>query len=181
MLSDKKSIVISDQLALKLFNTTAAVGKVLTWQLLHFDGEVTVSGVFKEIGSYSTSRFDLILPFPIFEDLLGPSINWDNFNARTVVRLQANTDVEKLNNSLTHYIKTKNEHSINTLFLKPYSEKYLYGKYENGILIGGRIEYVRLFSIIAIFILLIAFNKGKAIVWSPPMLIMPPALFKSSK
>src|SRR6202034_2694442 len=39
---------------------------------------------------------------------------------------------------------------------RPYSSKYLYDKYENGKLAGGRIEYVRLFSIIAIFILVIA-------------------------
>jgi ABC-type antimicrobial peptide transport system permease subunit len=42
------------------------------------------------------------------------------------------------------------------LFLKPYSERYLYGRYENGKQSGGRIEYVRLFSIIAVFILVIA-------------------------
>ena len=156
VLNDKKSIVISDKMAMKLFNTTAAIGKVLNWQLLHFDGDVTVSGVFKEIGSNSTNQFDFILPFPIFKDLLGPSINWDNFNSRTTVRLQANTDVEKLNSDLKDFIKTKNKNTISTLFLQPYSERYLHGKYENGKLIGGRIEYVRLFSIIAIFILMIA-------------------------
>ncbi len=156
MLNNKTSIVISDALAMKLFKTTSAIGKVLNWQLLHFEGEVTVTGVFKEIGNYSTSQFDLILPFPIFADLLGPSINWDNFNTQTAVRLQANTDIEKLNNTLTNFIKTKNERTNTTLFLKPYAEKYLHGKYENGKLAGGRIEYVRLFSIIALFILIIA-------------------------
>src|SRR6202034_273586 len=39
---------------------------------------------------------------------------------------------------------------------RPYSSKYLYDKYENGVVAGGRITYVRLFSIIAIFILVIA-------------------------
>ena len=42
------------------------------------------------------------------------------------------------------------------MFLFQYSDHYLYGNYENGVQSGGRIEYVRLFSAIAIFILIIA-------------------------
>jgi predicted lysophospholipase L1 biosynthesis ABC-type transport system permease subunit len=42
------------------------------------------------------------------------------------------------------------------LFLTRYSDNYLYGQYENGVKAGGRIEYVKLFSLIALFILLIA-------------------------
>jgi ABC-type antimicrobial peptide transport system permease subunit len=43
-----------------------------------------------------------------------------------------------------------------TLFIKPFCDKYLYGGYENGVQAGSRIEYVKLFSIIAVFILVIA-------------------------
>ena len=54
------------------------------------------------------------------------------------------------------FIKAKNKYSNSTLFVRPYSDAYLYNKYENGIQSGGRIEYVKLFSLIAIFILIIA-------------------------
>jgi ABC-type antimicrobial peptide transport system permease subunit len=40
--------------------------------------------------------------------------------------------------------------------VRRYSDQYLYGKYENGRQAGGRIEYVRIFSVVAIFILVIA-------------------------
>ena len=54
------------------------------------------------------------------------------------------------------FLERKSKNTVNrTLFLKPYSDQYLYGTYENGKAVG-RIQYVRLFSIIAIFILLIA-------------------------
>jgi putative ABC transport system permease protein len=46
--------------------------------------------------------------------------------------------------------------SQETLFVRRFSDKYLYDKYENGIQVGGRIEYIKLFSLIAIFILVIA-------------------------
>src|SRR5207248_11637235 len=42
------------------------------------------------------------------------------------------------------------------IFAQKYSDRYLHGNYVNGAVSGGRIEYVKLFSIIAIFILIIA-------------------------
>jgi hypothetical protein len=45
---------------------------------------------------------------------------------------------------------------IATSFLRPYQDKYLYNHYENGIQAGGRIDYVILFSLIGLFVLLIA-------------------------
>jgi putative ABC transport system permease protein len=42
------------------------------------------------------------------------------------------------------------------MFIQKYSELYLHNRFENGALVGGRIDYVILFSIVAIFILLIA-------------------------
>jgi ABC-type antimicrobial peptide transport system permease subunit len=45
---------------------------------------------------------------------------------------------------------------IATSFLRPYWDKYLYNHYEKGIQAGGRIDYVLLFSLIGLFVLLIA-------------------------
>ena len=42
------------------------------------------------------------------------------------------------------------------VFLKPIEDTYLYSEYENGQLVGGRIDYVRMFAVIALFLLLIA-------------------------
>jgi hypothetical protein len=61
-----------------------------------------------------------------------------------------------VSSKIADFVKNRNEQSNVTLFLQSYSENYLHGRYEDGKLIGGRIEYVRLFSIIAVFILLIA-------------------------
>ncbi|MDR3711368.1 MAG: FtsX-like permease family protein [Puia sp.] len=43
-----------------------------------------------------------------------------------------------------------------TLFIQRFADKYLHNSYENGKIAGGRIEYVRLFSLIAAFLLVIA-------------------------
>ncbi|MDP9230173.1 MAG: FtsX-like permease family protein, partial [Bacteroidota bacterium] len=60
------------------------------------------------------------------------------------------------NIKIKDFIKRYFKETQFSLFTRPYSSSYLYGKYENGVQVGGRIEYVKLFSIVAIFILLIA-------------------------
>ena len=60
------------------------------------------------------------------------------------------------NQKIKNFMRTKVEESNITLFANPYSDNYLYGKYVNSVQSGGRIEYVRLFSLIALFILVIA-------------------------
>ena len=155
-LRGKKSIAISDKLAMKIFNSTAVIGKTLDWQILHWKGAATISSVFKATGTNSSQQFEILLPFDLFKDMMGKRVHWGNYIGRTYVLLKKNTDVNQLNKRLASFIKEHADWEKNSLFLKPYSERYLYGKYENGKQVGGRIEYVRLFSIIAIFILLIA-------------------------
>lgn len=65
-------------------------------------------------------------------------------------------DARAFDAKITGFLKTKNKNSSGDLFIRKYSDQYLYNSYENGVQAGGRIEYVRLFSIIAIFLLLIA-------------------------
>jgi ABC-type antimicrobial peptide transport system permease subunit len=72
------------------------------------------------------------------------------------VILHEGTDVEALNEKIGDFVTSHGDQKNVTLFLKKYSTQYLYGRFENGVQSGGRIEYVRLFSIIAIFILFIA-------------------------
>jgi len=80
----------------------------------------------------------------------------DRHYAETFVVLKKGTNVEAFTKKLAPYL-AKTQHLENsTLFLQQYSARYLHGVYENGVPAGGRIEYVRLFSIIALFVLLIA-------------------------
>ena len=148
-------MVISEKLALKLFGTTTGVvGKDLEWQVQSLKNGAVVSGVFKAPPSHSTDQFDFVLPFQLYKAAFGE--HWANPNAVTYVLLKEGVDVDALNNKLAGFMKTKLEDSNQSLFLQPYAEKYLYGKFENGVQAGGRITYVHLFSIIAFFILFIA-------------------------
>jgi hypothetical protein len=74
------------------------------------------------------------------------------------VVLREGTDVNAFNKKIANFIAEKTDGDITgrTMFLAPYSDYYLHSNYENGVQSGGRIEYVRLFALIAFFILIIA-------------------------
>ncbi|HYI76602.1 MAG TPA: ABC transporter permease [Chryseolinea sp.] len=157
-LLDKNSIVISEKLAQSLFSTTEnVVGKSVQWKIMGFNGDAMITGVFKNIPISSTDKFDFALPFKVFEEIIGKDgIHWGNYNAITHVQLAKGVEAEKLNERIGNFIKKKAEWSNVTLFVRPFSDRYLYDKFENGKLVGGRILYVKLFSFIAVFIVIIA-------------------------
>src|SRR5688572_13183078 len=156
VLADKNSIVISEDLAMKLFNTKDnVVGRAIAFQHEH---ELLVSGVFANIPSSSSAQFDFVLPFKLFEEIAPWSLEWNSSGPHIYVVLREGTDVSVFNKKIEDFIQKKTNGKITSrkLFLVPYSDNYLYGNYENGVQSGGRIEYVKLFSVIALFILIIA-------------------------
>ncbi|MTI88452.1 MAG: FtsX-like permease family protein [Balneolaceae bacterium] len=160
VLADKQSIVISTTLASRLFDSPQqAIGQTLRWKMRDFDKQVTITGVFEDVPANSTEEFDFVLTFEIFKEMsktTGRPINWDNHGPSTYIVLQEGVHIDQFNKDIENFIKQKIETSNVTLFAQSYSDRYLYGNFENGIQAGGRIEYVRLFSIIALFIVIIA-------------------------
>jgi ABC-type antimicrobial peptide transport system permease subunit len=156
VLSDKKSIVITEDIAMRLFGTTEnVVGKMIEWE---HKTQYQVSGVMKDIPAHSSVRFDYVLTIEDFKQNNEWVLSWFNTAPQTHILLKAGTDVNAFNNKIADFVRIKTEGRANhrTPFVQRYSERYLHGKYENGVLVGGRIEYVKMFSIIAVFILLIA-------------------------
>lgn len=154
VLSNRNSIVLSKDLAIKLFQTTEnIIGKVVEFEQ---EQQFLVSGVFEGTPSNSTVQFDFALPFELLEDRPLGVDNWGSLGPQVYVVLKEGTNVEELNKKVAMIVKNRYEDSTRSPMLVPYSQDYLYGTYENGKQIGGRIEYVRLFSFIALIILLIA-------------------------
>jgi len=154
ILKDINSIVISESLALTLFNTTnGVIGKTVS---IGTDKAYRVSGVFKGTPANSSTQFDFALSFEDFRKDNAWLSNWNSNGPINHVVLKEGSNLELLNKKVAGLIQRNSADAKVTLFLKPYSENYLYGKYEDGQLVGGRIEYIKLFSIIAFFVLTIA-------------------------
>lgn len=156
LFSDKYNVLISDELAIKLFQTTKdLIGKTVQW---NDDKEpYVISGIFKKPAANSSVQFDLLFNYELFFERQGNNIlSWENSYPATFIVVRKGTDIEQLNKKIANYLQTKSAKAPLTLSLRKYSDRYLYNTYENGIQSGGRIGYVRLFSTIAIFILIIA-------------------------
>jgi putative ABC transport system permease protein len=160
VLADRNGVVISESLAKKIFNTTDnIIGKTFAWnQRMRFEGPPHISGIFKDPPSNSTRQFDLVFNF---EKLIEGDRNageWNSGPAETYLILKKGTDINEFNKKISGYMLSKVPNMKNkaTLFVSRYTDKYLYNHYENGVQSGGRIAYVWLFAIIAVFILAIA-------------------------
>lgn len=157
VLNSKNSIVISEAMAMKLFHSTDVLGKEVVWENSDMSKEnhALVSGVFKNIPGSSSAQFDFIASIAMLMDPGSPFLKWENHGPNTFIVLKKGADLEVLKAKMKGFMKSKGQNT-RELLIRPYADGYLYDKYENGKQTGGRIEYVRLFSLIAIFILIIA-------------------------
>lgn len=153
LLADESSIVISEELAKSFFtNPDEAIGKQI---ILDHDIGYLVSGVFKKVPS-SSYQFDFVTSFGAVQKRQEWLKTYDSNGPPTYVLLREGSDGTQVSEKIKNFVKTKKADSKVELFLRKYSDQYLLDKWENGKLVGGRIEYVRLFSLVAVAILLIA-------------------------
>ena len=154
VLADKNSIVISDELAKKLFSTTRnIIGKPIQFQ---HDTTFFVSGVFQKVPVHSSQQFDFVLSFEYYASVQSWVKDWGNTGPHNFVLLKKGTDVNAFNKKISTLAITNFHDTARVLYAAKFSNNYLLNSFDHGAQVGGRIEYVRLFSLIAIFILSIA-------------------------
>ncbi|GAB5526961.1 MAG: ABC transporter permease [Roseivirga sp.] len=156
-LKDKKNVLISESLALRLFGSTEnLLGKTIHWNEGQTSSDFIVSGLFKDVPPNSTMQFNMLLQSQIMMDNYEYMKHWGNSNPDVFVLLKEGVLEESLNIKIEKLLQDKVKKSEATLFIQKFSDRYLHGAYENGVIAGGRIAYVRLFSIVALVILAIA-------------------------
>jgi len=154
VLADKSSIVLSDELAMKLFGTIENI----TGKPVQFDHDTTfyVSGVFKKIPVNSSQQFDFVLSFDYFKTVKDWVTTWTNLGPLNFVLLKKGTVLSSFNKNAQDIITAATGDTSRKVFASKFSDAYLYGNYNSGARAGQRIEYVNLFTALAIFILVIA-------------------------
>ncbi|MGM9507712.1 ABC transporter permease [Larkinella sp. GY13] len=150
------SIVITEKLARKLFGTTDVLHKTIRLDSVdHF----VVTGVLKDLPPNTRFTFEYLLPWDYLKKLGSGWSNesWLSNNTPTYVLLKPNTNpaafTAKIKDLTQRY---SGRRDVWTHFLFPLNQWHLYAEFENGKPVGGRIETVRVFGLIAAFILLIA-------------------------
>ncbi len=159
-LRSKYNMAISTDLALKLFGSADnCIGKNVNWDMQHFGGDFVIAAVFDK-SAQSSEPFDFLLTYEMFLEKNRMDVNWDSNPIMVVLTLRQDVDVADFGDKLQKLFISKRfvdeKPNGDTMFLQKYSDQYLYNHFENGVLVGGRIDYVILFSVVAAFILLIA-------------------------
>ena len=155
VLNAPHSIVITETLAKKLFDKENAMGKVIK---IDNKQNFTVTGILKDLPNNTRFDFEYLIPWSYKRQLGDDDQNWGNNSTRTYVMLKPNATyasvAPKVKVLKRKYDKDEPKWEM---FLYPIHKWRLYSSFTNGVEDGGgRIEYVRLFGIIAGFILLIA-------------------------
>lgn len=156
-LVEPNSIVLSEKLAEKYFPSEDPLGKIL---ILENKVNLKVTGVIKNIPDNSHLRFDFAVSINVIRTLIEiiDMEGWGNNAFYTYVQLQNGTNYQDVSKKISGTIKKHAEGAVSEIFLQPLTKIHLYsaGRYTADIDGHGDILYVNLFSIIAIFVLLIA-------------------------
>ena len=154
-LNNGYSIVLTENLAKKIYGDEDPMGKIIK---IDNKDNFTVTGVLKDLPNNTRFNFEYLMPWEYLRKTGGDDSSWGNNSTRTYVLLKENTSFTAANEKIRKIkVKYYKEDGPDwEMFLYPISRWRLYSSFKNGIEDGGLIEFVRLFGIIAVFILLIA-------------------------
>jgi putative ABC transport system permease protein len=153
-LHSEHSIVITETLARKLFGTRDALGKIIR---IDSSALFTVTGVMKAFPNNTMFKGEYIVPFSYMKEVGWDNPNWwENSIVHTFVLLRPGVSKKAADDRIANIIRSHDKTISNEVFLHPLAKLRLWGEFENGVNTGGYISTVRLFGIIAAFILLIA-------------------------
>ena len=147
-LADPFSIVISESMAKACFRDEDPMGKVL---LNGPDSPLRVTGVMKDLPANSDFRFQYVIPLSFLAKDGQTFDRWDTFQLSTYIQLAEGTDPSALNAKIEKIVSDHVPNLRSKVILIPMSRLHLYG-----IEGTGPITYVVIYSIVALFVLLIA-------------------------
>jgi putative ABC transport system permease protein len=164
VLRDKYAIVISNELAIRLFGTLDnVIGKTVVLDDQQFGDTFQIAGIFEQ-AQLTSDPFDFLVTNEMLMEKNTMDVHWDSNTVYTYLTLKEGADATRFDAKIRDFVRKKfeaqygseNLHWIGRLFLRHYSDRYLYNHYENGVPAGGRIDYVILFSVVGFFIIVIA-------------------------
>lgn len=158
VLDDPPSIVITESTAKALFGEEDPINKVIR---LDNEYDLKVTGILKDVPGNSSFQFDFLMPWKFREQnnqwVRDNTTNWGNYSFQVFAELNDpahHADVEKSVKMMLQEhgeVDTKPEY-----FLYPLLRWRLFSNFDNGVETGGMNDYVQMFTIIAVFIIIIA-------------------------
>jgi ABC-type antimicrobial peptide transport system permease subunit len=154
-LTQVNSIIITRDLAQTLFGNSNPMGKIIT---RNNKAPLMVTGVIENIPANESYQFDFVIPYAQFEaeQPWTQKVGWGSNFCQTYVQLKDAASLNRANAILAPMVAKHTDGDKNQLFLFPVAKVHLYDKFDNGKLVGGTIDQIHLFEVLALCILLIA-------------------------
>lgn len=152
-LNTPASLAISRKMAENFFGSPQnAMAKTIRYDNKR---DFTITAVFENLSASSSQKFDFLTNWDAFYQENPWAREMSNIGPGTYIQLRADADPALTRTKIMHYLDKFNKgprtSESATLGLQRYDEVYLHGNFVDGNLEGGRIGYVNLFSIVAIF------------------------------
>ena len=154
-LNDPSSILLSRSLATSMFGSNDPLGQIVRLGTAY---TLQVKGVYEDIPANNTyadiafiAPLHLLLPDSVAQD------DWYSSSFQILVQLNPGSKPEGVSEKIKNlvYDHTKNA-TKPALYLYPMNHWHLYDQFKNGKEAGGNIQYVWMFGVVAVFILLLA-------------------------
>jgi len=145
------SMVLTEEMAEKYFGEDDPVGKSLQVNDYHF----RISGVAEDVPDNSTIGFDFLVPWDFLKTIDRYTDHWGSNSINTYVRLEENANPGPVDEKLTAVYKENREDGTTDFMLESFKRQHLFTYWGYQTKPSG-IQYVYIFSIIAVFVLLVA-------------------------
>ncbi|MFC2084223.1 ABC transporter permease [Bacteroidota bacterium] len=152
VLDDPYSIIINEEIAEKYFGETDPIGKVVS---INNEYDFRVTGVFKKMPHNTTYNFEIGFQFEFLKEFGRWNEGWGSNSIYTFVQLFPGSNISSVNEKMTNLLRLNEPESTTDYLLAPITGLHLYSYWGYGKPTGA-IQYVYIFSIIAIFVLIIA-------------------------
>ncbi|AYL94843.1 ABC transporter permease [Mucilaginibacter celer] len=154
------SIILNESTAKALFGDADPINKVVRYDNHE---SLKVTGVIKDIPKNATIQFSFLTPFSFKEAtedwMKGARTMWINNSFNMFLELQPGVTMEQIAPKIKNIVYNHSEQmrpAKPEVIIHPLKKWHLYNDFKNGKAVGGFIDYVRMFSVIGILVLLIA-------------------------
>nr|WP_294877370.1 ABC transporter permease [uncultured Pedobacter sp.] len=155
VLREINSVVLTETMAKNLFGDEDPINRTVKFNNKYI---LKVEAVIEDIPANNSIRFDFLMPWALYADQ-NPWVKnagWGGNFCLTLVQLQDNSFFEKANGLMKGIYSRNSKDAMGEALLHPLTKWHLYSDFENGKSVGGKIDQIKIFFILAFCILLIA-------------------------
>jgi putative ABC transport system permease protein len=157
--ADPNSIILTESVAKALFGGQDPMNKVIR---IDNQYNVKVTGVMKDVPLNSTLQFQFLLPYSFIEET-NPGqkkerTNWKSYSTPEYVELKPGANAAAFESKIKNIIAKHDPNATTRIevILQPAKNWQLLNQFKNGKAVDGFIQYVRMFGIIGMLVLVIA-------------------------